>query len=156
LETGLFNRGVRPAINVGLSVSRVGGAAQTKIMKKVSGSVKLELSQYYELEAFSQFASDLDEATKNVLTRGRRIVEALKQKQSNPYPLWQEVMILSAATGGYLDTIETLEIAEKLQELLAYVEVEKKDLVKEIMAKKELTDEIKKEITGTLTKFFNK
>jgi F-type H+-transporting ATPase subunit alpha len=156
LETDLFNRGIRPAINVGISVSRVGGAAQTKIMKKASGSVKLELSQYYELEAFSQFSSDLDEATKNVLTRGRRIVEALKQKQNNPYALWQEVIVISAATGGYLDGIEAEKVGEKLQQLMAFIEIEKKDLVKEIMKKKELTDDIKKDITAALTKFFKK
>lgn len=156
LETDLFNRGIRPAINVGISVSRVGGAAQTKIMKKVSGSVKLELSQYYELEAFSQFSSDLDESTKKVLTRGRRIVEALKQKQNNPYSLWQEVVLLSAATGGLLDAIEAEKVAEKVSQLLAFFEIEKKELTKDIMKKKELTDEIKKEISDTLTKFFKK
>ncbi|MDZ4217286.1 MAG: F0F1 ATP synthase subunit alpha, partial [Candidatus Gracilibacteria bacterium] len=121
LETDLFNRGIRPAINVGISVSRVGGSAQTKIMKKISGTVKLELSQYYELEAFSQFASDLDEATKKTLTRGRRIVESFKQKQNSPYALWQEVMVLSAATGGYLDAVEAAEIQKKLKQFLTYV-----------------------------------
>ncbi|MDP3975674.1 MAG: F0F1 ATP synthase subunit alpha [bacterium] len=154
LETDLFNRGIRPAINVGISVSRVGGAAQTKIMKKVSGSVKLELSQYYELEAFSQFASDLDEAPKKVLTRGRRIVEALKQKQNSPYALWQEVVILSAATGGYLDAIEAADVAVRLQQLLASFEVQQKDLMKQIMDKKEMTDDIKKGLDKALKAFF--
>lgn len=156
LETDLFNRGIRPAINVGISVSRVGGNAQTKIMKKVSGSVKLELSQYYELEAFSQFASDLDEATKKVLTRGRRIVEALKQKQLAPYALWEEVMVLSASTGGYLDVIDAGKVAETLRQLLSFVQVEKKDLIQKIMERKELSDEIKSEIQKTLEKFFKK
>ena len=154
LETDLFNRGIRPAINVGISVSRVGGAAQTKIMKKVSGTVKLELSQYYELEAFSQFASDLDEATKKILTRGRRIVEAFKQNQGSPYALWEEVMVLSAATGGYLDAVDANKVQEKLKQLLAHVEVDKKDLIKSIMDEKNLTDEIKAAIKKTLEKFF--
>jgi F-type H+-transporting ATPase subunit alpha len=156
LETDLFNRGIRPAINVGISVSRVGGAAQTKIMKKVSGSVKLELSQYYELEAFSQFASDLDEATKKTLTRGRRIVEALKQKQNAPYKLWEEVVVLSAATGGYLDGVEAADVGSEVKKLLASFEIEKKELVEEIMTKKELKDEIKEGITTQLKKFFKK
>ena len=154
LETDLFNRGIRPDINVGISVSRVGGSAQTKIMKKTSGSVKLELSQYYELEAFSQFASDLDEATKKILTRGRRIVEGLKQKQNSPYELWQEIMVLSSATGGYLDPIAIEEVEIKLKQLFAFMEVEKKDVIASIMDKKELTDEIKKEIKSTLESFF--
>jgi F-type H+-transporting ATPase subunit alpha len=156
LETDLFNRGIRPAINVGISVSRVGGAAQTKIMKKVSGSVKLELSQYYELEAFSQFASDLDESTKKTLTRGRRIVEALKQKQNAPYKLWEEVVVLSAATGGYLDGVEAADVGSEVKKLLASFEIEKKELVEEIMTKKELKDEIKEGITTQLKKFFKK
>ncbi len=154
LETDLFNRGIRPAINVGISVSRVGGSAQTKIMKKTSGSVKLELSQYYELEAFSQFASDLDEATKKILTRGRRIVESLKQKQNSPYELWQEIMVLSSATGGYLDPIVIEEVEVKLKQLFAFMEVERKDLIASIMDKKELTDDIKKEIKAALEAFF--
>lgn len=156
LETDLFNRGIRPAINVGISVSRVGGAAQTKIMKKSSGSIKLELSQYYELEAFSQFASDLDETTKRVLTRGRRIVEALKQKQNAPYTLWQEVVILAAATGGYFDLLEITDVFSNLRKLFAKIEVEKKPLIAAIMEKKEMTDDIKKEITGVLENFFKK
>ncbi|MGE3278583.1 MAG: F0F1 ATP synthase subunit alpha [Candidatus Altimarinota bacterium] len=154
LETDLFNRGIRPAINVGISVSRVGGSAQTKIMKKVSGSVKLELSQYYELEAFSQFASDLDEATKKTLTRGRRIVEALKQKQNAPYALWQEVVVLSAATGGYLDKIEAADVGSTIKKLLAHFEIEKKDLVAGIMKEKALTDDIKEGMDSTLKAFF--
>lgn len=154
LETDLFNRGIRPAINVGISVSRVGGSAQTKIMKKVAGTVKLELSQYYELEAFSQFASDLDESTKKVLTRGRRIVEAFKQEQNSPYALWQEVMVLSAATGGYLDGIEADEVQAKLKQFLTKMEVNEKELIKQIMDEKKLTDEIKDSITKALKAFF--
>jgi F-type H+-transporting ATPase subunit alpha len=154
LETDLFNRGIRPAINVGISVSRVGGSAQTKIMKKVSGTVKLELSQYYELEAFSQFASDLDESTKKVLTRGRRIVESFKQNQGSPYALWQEVMVLAAATGGYFDEIDAPDVQAKIKQFLTHVEVEKKELVKSIMDEKNLTDGIKADIEKTLKGFF--
>ncbi len=143
LETKLFNKGIRPAINVGISVSRVGGSAQTKIMKKVSGTAKLDLAQYYELEAFSQFASDLDESTKQKLRRGERVVESLKQKEKNPYKLWQEVVVLFSATNGYLDKFEAKEVGGKIQELLEYTEVKNKKLVDMIEEKKELTDDIK-------------
>lgn len=154
LESTLFNKGIRPAINVGISVSRVGGAAQTKIMKKVSGTVKLDLAQYYELEAFSQFASELDEATKAKLTRGRAVVEALKQKQFAPYRLWQEVTLLQAATLGYLDKTDAKEIQNKLQEFLAVVESRNPELVKKIETQKELTEEIAKMIKKELDHFF--
>ena len=154
LESDLFNKGIRPAINVGISVSRVGGAAQTKIMKKVSGTAKLDLAQYYELEAFSQFASELDEATKAKLTRGKRVVEAFKQKQNKPYELWQEVMVIVAATKGYLDEIKEVDVQEKLQSMLSLIESSHKDLVSLITEKKELTEDIDKLITEILNKFF--
>ncbi|MBI4231748.1 F0F1 ATP synthase subunit alpha [Candidatus Peregrinibacteria bacterium] len=154
LESDLFNKGIRPAINVGISVSRVGGAAQTKIMKKVSGTAKLDLAQYYELEAFSQFASELDEGTKAKLTRGRRVVESFKQKQSRPYELWEEVIVIIAATKGYLDKVEESEVQAKLQSLLSLCETSHKELVTVIMDKKELTEEIDKMITQVLDKFF--
>lgn len=142
-ETKLMNKGIRPAVNIGISVSRVGGAAQTKIMKKVSGTAKLDLAQYYELEAFSQFASDLDESTKQKLRRGERVVESLKQKERHPYKLWQEVVVLYAATNGYLDVFEAKEVQLKIQKLLETVEVKEIKLVEMIEDKKELTDEIK-------------
>ncbi|MDF2378687.1 MAG: F0F1 ATP synthase subunit alpha [Candidatus Gracilibacteria bacterium] len=154
LETDLFNRGIRPAINVGISVSRVGGSAQTKIMKKVAGTIKLELSQYYELEAFSQFASDLDDATKKVLTRGRRIVESFKQDQNNPYELWQEVIVISAATGGYFDELESENVQDQIKKLFAHMEVSGKDLIGMIMDEKKLTDEIKEGMKKVLDGFF--
>lgn len=154
LEPQLFNKGIRPAINVGISVSRVGGAAQTKIMKKVSGSVKLDLAQYYELEAFSQFASELDASTKQQLTRGRRVVEALKQGQNRPLALWQEVFVLYSATKGYLDKLEPEEVAEKIQSLYGLLESNHAELVKAIMEKKELTSEIDAEIKEIVEKFF--
>ncbi len=155
LESNLFNKGIRPAINVGISVSRVGGAAQTKIMKKVSGTVKLDLAQYYELEAFSQFASELDESTKAKLTRGRRVVEALKQGQNQPYALWQEVVVLYAATKGYLDPIPENEISEKVRSLFALVESSHTALIESIRVKKELTQEIEDEIKTLFDKFFS-
>lgn len=154
LETNLFNKGIRPAINVGISVSRVGGSAQTKIMKKVSGTVKLDLAQYYELEAFSQFASELDQATKDKLTRGRRVVEALKQKQNQPYALWQEVVVLFAATNGYLDAVHETKVGETLHSLLALVESGHGDLVQEISVKKEYGDQIQERLKTIMTDFF--
>jgi len=142
LQTDLFNKGIRPAIDVGLSVSRVGGAAQTKIIKKLSGRIKLDLAQYYELEAFSQFSSELDENTLKSLRRGERVVEALKQKQQSPYKLWEEAVIIYAATNGYLDQYEKEDVVTKLSQLLAHVEGKGKDLIDLINEKKELTDQI--------------
>lgn len=153
LESQLFNKGIRPAINVGISVSRVGGSAQTKIMKKVSGSVKLDLAQYYELEAFSQFASELDASTKQQLTRGRRVVEALKQGQHDPLPLWQEVIVLYCATKGYLDALEPEKIGGKMKALYELVESSHGAWVKEVMEKKELTPEIESTLKEVVTKF---
>lgn len=155
LEPSLFNKGIRPAINVGISVSRVGGSAQTKIMKKVSGTAKLDLAQYYELEAFSQFASELDEATKKQLTRGKRVVEALKQGQHRPYALWQEVLVLYAASKGYLDKYEADEVGDKMKSLFALVESNHDDLIKDINAKKELSADVDAAIKATLDKFFS-
>lgn len=155
LQSDLFNKGIRPAINVGISVSRVGGAAQTKIMKKVSGTAKLDLAQYYELEAFSQFASELDEATLARLTRGRRVVEALKQKQNSPYALWQEVMVLNAATKGYLDKTTADEVPAKLTSFLSLVESSHQDLVKKIETEKAMTEEIEAMMKEVTESFFS-
>ncbi len=155
LESDLFNRGIRPAINVGISVSRVGGSAQTKIVKKVSGTVKLDLAQYYELEAFSQFASELDEATKAKLTRGRRVVEALKQNQNEPLRLWEETFVLYSATKGYLDSIPEEEVGAKLDALRALVVSSHQELVDEINKEKSLTESIEKQIVSILDSFFN-
>ena len=123
-------------------------------MKKVSGTVKLDLAQYYELEAFSQFASELDEKTKAKLTRGKAVVEALKQKQYSPYHLWQEILVLEAATKGYLDSIEVTEIQKKLKEFLTYLESQHRDLVAKIEKEKDLTEEITKLIEKALNSFF--
>lgn len=156
LDTGLFNRGIRPAINVGISVSRVGGAAQTKIVKKISGTMKLELSQYYELEAFSQFASDLDESTKKTLVRGKRIVQSMIQKQGEPYSLWQESAVIWAATNGYLDSIEDTQVVDKIGEMLLHLEGHDKKLVEAIEKEKALTDDIKKALDHAVKGFFKK
>lgn len=155
LESNLFNKGIRPAINVGISVSRVGGAAQTGIMKKVSGTAKLDLAQYYELEAFSQFASELDESTKAKLVRGRRVVEAFKQKQNEPLALWKEVLVICAATRGYLDKTEEKEVQGQLQTFLQKAESNEQELIKKIDSEKKLTEEIDKMITELLDKSFN-
>jgi F-type H+-transporting ATPase subunit alpha len=146
LESALFYRGIRPAINVGISVSRVGGAAQTHIMKKSSGTAKLDLAQYYELAAFSQFASELDAATKKQLVRGERVVEALKQKAQQPLALWQEVATLWAATKGYMDDVPKGKVVDAFAEYLGAFETKFKPLVEKIESGKELTDDVKKEL----------
>ncbi|MCK9361013.1 F0F1 ATP synthase subunit alpha [Patescibacteria group bacterium] len=143
LESTLFYRGIRPAINVGASVSRVGGAAQTHIMKKSSGTAKLDLAQYAELAAFSQFASELDAATKKQLVRGERVVEALKQKANRPLALWQEVAVLWAATKGHLDEVPKLQVVGKIEAYLQSFEARFPELVSMIMEKQELSDEAK-------------
>lgn len=141
LEPNLFNAGVRPAINVGISVSRVGGNAQIKAMKKIAGTLRLELAQYRELEAFAKFGSDLDKATQSQLRRGERLVEILKQKQYSPMPIEKQVMVIYAATKGYMDEIPVSEVQRYQNDLLQEVENmhpgildsirETKDLVKE-------------------------
>ena len=156
LQSDLFHSGIRPAINIGISVSRVGGAAQTKIMKKISGSAKLDLAQYYELAAFTQFASDLDDSTKQQLLRGERVQEAMKQPELNPYSLWQEVVVLRAATGGFLDSVEIGEVRKALENLLTRVSAEQKDLVKAIETEKKLTDEIKAQLETVIGSILTK
>ncbi len=150
LDNTLFYKGIRPAINVGISVSRVGGAAQTKIMKKIAGKIKLELAQYYELEAFSQFASDLEESSKKQLIRGRRIIEVLKQRNLSPYALWQQVILIYAVVNGYFDRIEPEQITIMTQKLLATAELSHKAMIKAIMDKKELTPEVEELIKAAL------
>merc|ERR1712072_707297 len=125
LSNDLFNSGIRPAINVGISVSRVGSAAQTKAIKKVAGKLKLELAQFDELEAFSQFASDLDAATQAQLARGARLRELLKQPQSNPFAVEDQVAMIYAGTNGYLDVIETPKVQEFVAGLLNYLKTQK-------------------------------
>src|SRR3990167_9140803 len=153
LETDLFNAGIRPAINAGLSVSRVGGAAQTKIIKKFAGGVRLALAQYRELAAFSQFLSDLDEATRKQLERGQRITEVMKQKQYKPLSVAEEASILFAADQGYLDDVPLNRIAVFEQELNAYLQTHQRDLMEQISQSGEYNDDIAKAFCTVLESF---
>ncbi|MGA9371822.1 MAG: F0F1 ATP synthase subunit alpha [Solirubrobacterales bacterium] len=141
LETDLFYSGVRPAINVGTSVSRVGGNAQTKAMKKVASQLRLDLSQYRELEAFAQFGSELDPETQKQLGRGERMVEALNQKERQPMPVAEQVASIYSGTGGYLDRIKTERVADFLEDLIARLHAENKDLLDRINETGQLSDE---------------
>jgi F-type H+-transporting ATPase subunit alpha len=153
LEPGLFFSGVRPAINVGLSVSRVGGAAQTKAMKKVAGTLRTEMAQYRELEAFAQFGSDLDKATQRQLNRGRRLVEVLKQPQYKPMPAEKEIMILFAATNGYLDEWPEKTISEYEGRMLENMESRHPDLLKRIKESGDVNDELEEQLIKALDAF---
>jgi F-type H+-transporting ATPase subunit alpha len=153
LESDLFNAGQRPALNVGISVSRVGSAAQTKAMKKVAGPLKLDLAQYRELAAFAQFASDLDKATRDQLTRGEKISEVTKQPQYQPLPVEKQVAILWVATNGYLDDVPTPRIRDFEQQFYRFLEAERSDLLQTLGEKKELTDEIVSGLTEATTAF---
>jgi len=152
LESDLFFAGIRPAINVGISVSRVGGKAQTKAMKKVAGRLRLDLAQYRELAAFAQFGSDLDKATQAQLTRGERMVEILKQGQYQPLPVERQVAIIYAGTQGYLDDLAMPDVRPFEEGLYAHLDKDYADLMHDLRAKHELTDaleaKLKKAITG--------
>jgi len=143
LETELFYKGIRPAINVGLSVSRVGSAAQLKAMKQVAGTLKLELAQYREVAAFAQFGSDLDAATQYLLNRGARLTEMLKQPQFSPIPIERQVVIVYAATKGYLDRLSLSDILPFQQALLQEVSP---DILSEIAEKKVISDDLDKKL----------
>jgi F-type H+-transporting ATPase subunit alpha len=153
LEPNLFFSGVRPAINVGLSVSRVGGAAQVKAMKQVAGTLRLDLAQYRELAAFAAFGSDLDAATQAQLTRGERLVEILKQPQYQPLPMEKQVMILFAGTNGYLDKLPIDTLAAYESEMYSYIESNDPSIFSDIKEKQEFTDEIKDKVKKALTSF---
>jgi len=153
LETDLFNSGVRPAVNVGISVSRVGGSAQIKAMRQVAGSLKLDLAQYRELAAFAQFGSDLDKATQAQLNRGKRLVEILKQDQYQPLPFSKQILIIFAGTNGYLDDLEVEQIRSFEAELYKYVESANPKLLQTIMEKKNIDDALKAEFKKTLDEF---
>ncbi len=146
LETDLFNQGVRPAVNVGLSVSRVGGSAQIKAMRQVAGSLKLELAQYRELAAFAQFGSDLDKATQAQLNRGQRLVEVLKQKQFSPLPFSKQILMIFAGTSGVLDDMAVEQVRDFEVELYRYVDATHPALLNTIMDKKVLDDALKAEM----------
>ncbi len=153
LETDLFFQGIRPAINVGLSVSRVGSAAQTKAMKKVAGSIKLELAQYREMAAFAQFGSDLDASTQKLLARGARLTELLKQPQYQPMPIEEQVASIFAGTQGFLDAVETKDVVRYEAALLSYLRAEHKDVLKSIRDTKQLDDDTAAKLKDALTEF---
>ncbi len=153
LESGMFNSGIRPAINVGISVSRVGGNAQIKAMKKVAGRLRIDLAQYRELEAFAKFGSDLDKATLAQLRRGSRLVELLKQDQYVPMPVEKEVVGIFAGTNGFLDEVPLEEVSRYEKELLEMMDVKHADLLQAIAVKKDLTDEITAQLKTVLRQF---
>ena len=153
LETELFYKGIRPAINVGLSVSRVGSAAQIKAMKQVAGKIKLELAQYREMAAFAQFASDLDPSTQKLLARGARLTELLKQAQYVPMPVEEQVVSLFAGVRGYLDKVETNQVTRFEQALLGEIRTKHGDILKEIREKRELTADTEKKLSGVMEAF---
>jgi F-type H+/Na+-transporting ATPase subunit alpha len=153
LEPNLFNAGIRPAINVGLSVSRVGGAAQVKAMKQVAGTLRLDLAQYRELAAFAQFGSDLDKATQRKLNRGARMVELLKQPQYQPLPVQEQVSVLFAGTRGYLDEIPVGDVRKFEAEFLDFMRNSKSDILNAIKTKKVLDDEIEGKLRSAIDEF---
>ena len=153
LETDLFFQGIRPAINVGLSVSRVGSAAQTKAMKKVSGSIKLELAQYREMAAFAQFGSDLDASTQKLLNRGARLTELLKQKQFSPLPFEEQTASIFAGTNGYLDGIPVVDVTRYEEAMLADLRANHADILKTIRDSRDFSDDSKKALMAALDKF---
>jgi len=144
---------VRPAINVGVSVSRVGGAAQIKAMKEVAGSLRLELSQYRELEAFAAFASDLDAASKAQLERGARLVELLKQPQYTPYAVEDQVVAIFLGTKGHLDSVPVEDVARFEQEVLEHVKASHDDILKEIRETKKLSEEAEEKLNDVINEF---
>jgi F-type H+-transporting ATPase subunit alpha len=153
LETDLFNSGIRPAINVGLSVSRVGGAAQIKATKQVAGTLKLDLAQFRELEAFAQFASDLDASTRAQLERGQRMVELLKQGVNKPLTINKQVTILYAGVNGYLDDIDVADVVKFEQEFHAYIEQKYSNILDDISAKLKIDDEIEANLKAAIEEF---
>merc|ERR1712146_100132 len=152
LSEDLFNSGVRPAINVGISVSRVGSAAQIKAMKQVAGTLKLELAQFDELQAFSQFASDLDAATQKQLARGRRLREILKQNQNSPIPVEEQIAIIYAGVKGYLDTIPTSKVKEFNSKLRDYLRTNASNFLTTIVEKKKLESDNEEVLIDAITK----
>jgi F-type H+-transporting ATPase subunit alpha len=153
LETELFYKGIRPAINVGLSVSRVGSAAQIKAMKQVAGRIKLELAQYREMAAFAQFASDLDPSTQKLLARGARLTELLKQGQYAPLPVEEQVVAIFAGVRGYLDKVDIGKITRFEQSFLNEIRAKHGDVLTEIRTKGEITADMDKKLSGILDAF---
>lgn len=153
LESNLFNAGMRPAVNVGLSVSRVGGAAQTKAMKKASGSIRIDLAQYREMEVFTQFASDLDDATKAQLQHGKALMELLKQPLSHPLSMHEQVLTLCMATDGVFDKIPTRQVKQYQKDILDFMDLKHSEIGKEIEQTKALSDELRQKIKDAAAEF---
>jgi len=153
LETDLFYKGIRPAVNVGLSVSRVGSAAQTKAMKQVAGTIKLELAQYREMASFAQFASDLDASTQRLLARGARLTEALKQPQYVPLPVEEQVASIFAGVNGYLDKIEVNDVTRFLDMLLDDLRAKGQEILGAIRKEEAISDDTKKKLIAFLDSF---
>jgi F-type H+-transporting ATPase subunit alpha len=153
LDSDLFYSGVRPAVNVGISVSRVGGNAQIKAMRQVAGSLRLDLAQYREMAAFAQFGSDLDVSTQKMLARGSRLVEVLKQGQFEPQPVANQVLIVYAATNGYIDHLDPSQLKRYEQELYRFIENRHPDVLKDIGTKKQLDDALKANLNSVLDEF---
>jgi F-type H+-transporting ATPase subunit alpha len=153
LETDLFNSGVRPAVNVGLSVSRVGGSAQIKAMRQVAGTLKLDLAQFRELAAFAQFGSDLDKVTQNQLNRGQRLTEILKQPQFSPLSTEKQIIVIYAGTNGFLDDLKVEEIHAFEMGLYPYLDSAQSGLLKDIVTKKALDDDLKNRIKAALDEY---
>jgi F-type H+-transporting ATPase subunit alpha len=153
LDADLFYSGIRPAVNVGLSVSRVGFSAAIKAMKQVGGTLKLDLAQYREMAAFAQFGSDLDPASQRLLHRGERLTEMLKQNQYDPLPTDKEVLIIFAANEGYFDKLDVDQVKPFEHDLYAFFEARHKDILDEIAAKREISDDLRKRLTAALDNF---
>ena len=155
LEIDLFHQGRKPAINVGLSVSRVGSAAQLKSMKQVAGSIKLELAQYREMEAFAQFGSDLDKATQRLLSRGARLTEILKQPQYKPLSIEDQVVTIFSGVKGYLDKVKVEYVNEFIGKLLEYFKSKQKTLLDTIKKDQEIKEETEKKLHNIIESFLN-
>ena len=153
LESDLFNQGIRPAINAGNSVSRVGGSAQVRAMRQVVGTLRLDLAQYRELQAFAQFGSDLDKATQDQLNRGRRLTEVLKQPQYRPLPVERQILILFAGSKGHLDGVAESDVADYERELYQYMDARHGDLVARLVSEKKIDDELLAGLTSAVTEF---
>ena len=155
LESDLFHAGFRPAINVGISVSRVGGSAQIKAMKQVAGSLRLDLAQYRELAAFAQFGSDLDKATQARLNRGRKTMEVLKQRQYEPMPVEEQVVVIYCAVNGYLDDVDVDKIKDFEEGFLKFMHSEKQDIFAGLKEQQALAPELEEELKITIEEYKN-
>jgi F-type H+-transporting ATPase subunit alpha len=153
LESDLFNQGVRPAINVGLSVSRVGGSAQVKAMRQVAGRLRLDMAQYRDLAAFAQFASDLDKVTRDQLARGERLVEVLKQPQYQPLPIEKQVIVIFAGTNGYLDRFDVSQVNRYETDLYRFLDSRHPGILTGIASKKQIDDQMRTDVENALKEF---